>query len=58
MNYNLKMQISCFPLDIEIDEDNLFVVSCPIFKGCHAAGKTIDEALIDLNEVIKLCLLD
>ncbi|MCO5945930.1 type II toxin-antitoxin system HicB family antitoxin [Mucilaginibacter flavidus] len=52
------MKIFCFPLEIEIDEDNVFVDSCPMFKGCHAAGKTIDEALMDLEEAIELCLLD
>lgn len=52
------MKIFCFSLQIEIDEDNLFVVSCPVFKGCHAAGRTVEEALIDLKEVIELCLMD
>jgi predicted RNase H-like HicB family nuclease len=41
---------------IEIDEDGYFIVSCPVFKGCHTYGKTIDEALENIKEVIELCL--
>ena len=32
-----------FQVDVEIDEDGIFIVSCPIFKACHADGATIDE---------------
>ena len=44
------------PILIEIDEDNYFIVSCPLFKGCHSYGKTIDEALHNIREVIDMCL--
>lgn len=47
-----------FPVVVETDEDGVFIVSCPTFKGCHADGKTIDEALNNLKEVIELCLED
>jgi predicted RNase H-like HicB family nuclease len=43
------------PVDIEIDEDRIYVVSCPTFRGCHAAGKTINEALVELREVVEMC---
>ncbi len=33
------------PIIIETDEDGVFIVSYPQFKGCHTFGKTIDEAL-------------
>jgi predicted RNase H-like HicB family nuclease len=46
------------PILIETDEDGVFIVSCPQFKGCHAAGKTIDEALARIKEVIELCMND
>jgi len=46
------------PIIIETDEDGIFIVSCPQFKGCHTHGKTIDEALIRIREVIGLCLED
>ncbi len=45
-----------FPIMIEIDEDGFFIVSCPVFKGCHSYGETIDEALENIKEVIEMCL--
>lgn len=44
------------PILIEQDEDNIFIVSCPVFKGCHSYGKTIDEALANIREVVDMCL--
>ena len=46
------------PIIIETDEDGIFIVSCPQFKGCHTFGKTIDEALVRIKEVIELCMED
>jgi predicted RNase H-like HicB family nuclease len=46
------------PILIETDEDGVFIVSCPQFKGCHTFGKTIDEALARIKEVIGLCMED
>jgi predicted RNase H-like HicB family nuclease len=45
-----------FPIVVETDEDGIYIVSCPTFKGCHADGKTIDEALENIKEVIEMCL--
>lgn len=45
-----------FPIMIEMDEDGYFIVSCPVFKGCHSYGETIDEALENIKEVIEMCL--
>lgn len=44
------------PIIIEIDEDGYYIVSCPLFKGCHSCGETIDEALENIREVIEMCL--
>ncbi|MDP2806832.1 MAG: type II toxin-antitoxin system HicB family antitoxin [bacterium] len=44
------------PIIIEMDEDGCYIVSCPSFKGCHSYGKTIDEALKNIREVIDICL--
>lgn len=46
------------PIIIETDEDGVFIVSCPQFAGCHTYGRTIDEALARIREVIGLCLDD
>ncbi len=44
------------PILVEIDEDGNYIVSCPVFKGCHSYGKTIEEALDNIKEVIEMCL--
>lgn len=44
------------PILIEQDEDNIFIVSCPVFKGCHSYGKTVDEAMVNIREVIEMCI--
>lgn len=45
-----------FPVFVEKDEDGFYVVECPLFKGCYSQGKTLDEALSNIREVIELCL--
>jgi len=44
------------PLFVEKDEDGLYVVECPILEGCYSQGKTLDEALRNIREVIDLVL--
>ncbi|MFO7657543.1 MAG: type II toxin-antitoxin system HicB family antitoxin [Bacteroidales bacterium] len=51
-----KDKILHLPILIEQDEDNNYIVSCPVFKGCHSYGKTIDEALANIKEVIDMCV--
>lgn len=46
------------PVVVETDEDGIFIVSCPVFKGCHSYGSTIDEALDNLKEVVQMCIDD
>lgn len=46
------------PIMIETDEDGIFIVSGPRFKGCHTYGKTIDEAIVRFREVPGLCRED
>ncbi len=45
-----------FPVLVEKDEDNFYVVQCPLLSGCYTQGKTLDEALKNIREVIELCL--
>lgn len=47
-----------FPIIVEQDEDGFYIVSCPSFKGCLSYGKTIDEALQNIEEAIELALDD
>jgi predicted RNase H-like HicB family nuclease len=44
------------PILIEVDEDGIYIVSCPLFKGCRSYGETIDEAMKNIREAIDLCL--
>ncbi|MCF6331666.1 MAG: type II toxin-antitoxin system HicB family antitoxin [Draconibacterium sp.] len=44
------------PIIVEQDEDDFYIVSCPVFKGCHSYGKTIEEALDNIQEVIQMCV--
>jgi predicted RNase H-like HicB family nuclease len=44
------------PIIVEIDEDGYYIVTCPIFRGCHSYGETIDEAMANISEVIDMCL--
>ncbi len=50
-----KRKIEHYPILIEQDEDNMYIVSCPTFKGCHSYGTTVEEAMKNIKEVIELC---
>ena len=45
-----------FPVVIEKDEDGYFIVECPVLEGCYTQGKSVDEALKNIKEVIALCM--
>jgi predicted RNase H-like HicB family nuclease len=45
-----------FPVIVELDEDGIFIVSCPTFRACHTFGATLDEAMQNIREVIGMCL--
>ncbi|MDP3883054.1 MAG: type II toxin-antitoxin system HicB family antitoxin [Candidatus Staskawiczbacteria bacterium] len=51
-----KIKNKKFPIIVEKDESGFYVVECPVFRGCYTQGKTIDEALKNIREVIELCL--
>lgn len=51
-----KKYNSQLPLFVEKDEDGFYVVECPIFEGCYSQGKTLDEALKNIREVIRLVI--
>jgi predicted RNase H-like HicB family nuclease len=44
------------PIIIEMDEDGYYIVTCPLFRGCHSYGESIDEAMENIKEVIEMCL--
>ncbi len=48
-NYNLQVII-------EQDEDGVFIAECPALKGCYAQGKTYEEAIENVKDVITMCI--
>ncbi|OGY49489.1 MAG: hypothetical protein A3J65_03700 [Candidatus Buchananbacteria bacterium RIFCSPHIGHO2_02_FULL_45_11b] len=50
------MKNSLFTVYIEQDEDGVFVGSVPSVPSCYAQGKTQEEMLDSLRDVLRLCL--
>jgi len=44
-----------FTVYIEKDENGVFVGSIPTLSGCYSQGATIDELLLNMQEVATLC---
>ena len=47
-----------FYVVIERDEDGYYVGEVPAIKGCYSQGKTVDELLHNMREVIEMALED
>ncbi len=45
-----------FYVVIERDEDGLFVGEVPQLRACYTQGRTLDELMTNIREVIELCL--
>jgi len=41
---------------IEKGEDFGYIVHCPAIPGCHSQGKTIEEAIENIKDAIRVCL--
>jgi predicted RNase H-like HicB family nuclease len=41
---------------VERGVDGFYVVECPLLHGCYTQGKTVDEALKNIREVIELLM--
>lgn len=41
---------------IEQDEDGMYVGEVPQLRACYAQGRTLDELMGNIREVIALCL--
>ena len=46
------------PLIVEKDEDGFYIIECPVLPGCYTQGKTLDQALRNIEEVIELICED
>lgn len=45
-----------FPVIIEKDEEGFFVADCPDLPGCHTQGTTLEKAITNIRDAIKLHL--
>jgi len=45
-----------FQVIVEQDEEGRFVAECPAFKACYTQGKTYEEAVARIKDVIVMCL--
>jgi predicted RNase H-like HicB family nuclease len=50
------MKNNFFTAYIEKDEDGIFIGSIPSVPSCYAQGKTQEEMLKNLKDVLRLCL--
>ena len=41
---------------IEQDEDGMYVADVPALPSCHTQGKTFEEAVENIKEVIAMCI--
>ncbi len=39
---------------VEQDEDGVYIASCPSLKGCYSQGDTIEEAIENIKDAIRL----
>jgi predicted RNase H-like HicB family nuclease len=47
-----------FYMMIERDEDGYYIGEVPQLRACYSQGKTLDELMQNIREVIALCLED
>jgi predicted RNase H-like HicB family nuclease len=47
-------QVFRLPVIIEQDEDGIFIVECPVLQGCHSYVYTLEEALENIKDAIRL----
>ncbi len=45
-----------FQVIVEQDEDGWYVAECTALKACYTQGRTYEEALDNIKDVIELCL--
>jgi predicted RNase H-like HicB family nuclease len=45
-----------FNVTVEKDEDGVWIVECPSIPGCVSQGQTIEEALENVKDAIRLCI--
>jgi predicted RNase H-like HicB family nuclease len=54
----MAKQKHVFQIIIEQDEAGYYVAECPALRACYAQGKTYEEVIENIKNVIALCLED
>jgi len=44
------------PIILTAGDDGYLVAQCPVISGCISQGRTLEEALANIQETIELCL--
>jgi predicted RNase H-like HicB family nuclease len=52
----VSLEKRTFYVVIEQDEDGYYIGEAPQLRACYSQGKTIDELMANIKEVIELCL--
>jgi predicted RNase H-like HicB family nuclease len=47
-----------FQIIIEHDEAGYYVAECPALRACYTQGKTYEEVIENIKDVIAMCLED
>ena len=45
-----------FQITLDRDEDGVWIAECPAIPGCVSQGQTKEEAQINIQDAISLCL--
>lgn len=53
---SVRIETMKLSVTIDRDEDGVWVVECPSIPGCVSQGKTKEQAVKNIEEVIALCL--
>jgi predicted RNase H-like HicB family nuclease len=56
MGKGMPMTTYRFQIVIEQDEDGFFIADVPALTGCHTQGKTFEEVMQNIREVIRMCV--
>ena len=54
----MAKQKHVFQIVIEQDEAGYYVAECPALRACYTQGKTYEEVVANIKDVIALCLED
>lgn len=47
-----------FQVIVEQDEAGYFVAECPALRACYTQGRTYEEVMENIKDVLALCLQD